>query len=965
MAEITNNIQTQDSLRYSRQSYAVGKDVMTKLSEAKVLVIGYNTLGQEIIKNIVLQGLNQIDICSNKNPLENYQITGLYYPVSNTSIPLEEIRKLNPTIEINQIEHNQILNEEQEFNSEQIKKYNMVIITNCTFEDGLTLNRICHKLSIPFIMTGCYGLTGFVFNDFGENFIVSDVDGEVYENLLIKSIENNLLTFKDKHNLSDRDTLIITTNDNKTHEILVLSTETPFVIKLKNNFELDKGEIKTIIKKKIPQTINFEMLKNNLETITAVLSDYSVDFNRSNDLHELMKAYNKYLEEYGATPKAWSLSEFDVFSSFIKDFNSKTQEFVRLAKKFCFTLRGDVLPFASIIGGVVGHEVIKALGHKYIPITQWYYLDYLELIDNKEIDEYGNETETKSRNYKITNSSNFNRYEGLINVFGKKLLEKIQSTAPFIVGSGAIGCEILKNLGMMGVKIMFISDPDYIEKSNLSRQFLFSDGDIRKSKAQTAANKIKIFNPDSEVLVFENKVCGDTETIFNDDFYSQVDILLNALDNIDARIYMDEQAIKYSIPLIDSGTTGSKGNVQVVIPYLTESYGSSKDPDEKTGIPICTIKSFPYKPEHTIQWARELFETEFGLIPSLIEKYRDIEKLTSTNDGDIKIFYSQIYKYVDFELTPYKYFNLLSTIFYENFYKNCIDLINKYKKPEFVDELGDKILPSILNTTSELPQLYQSFIIYGFEIMNQMFKTDFKYKSSDIFYKQLNPVIFNEGFEGLDNILVDMAFDSIIKIVNKIPKIFKVDFEKDDDSLGHVQFVTECANLRNEQYQIPKQDIYETRKIAGNIIPAMITTTSLISGFQILEYIKIIKYYSPNKHVSIDADSDIDIYKNRFVNLNTNYIDGINPVKPERQILNNKSISIWTKITVNSTNTCDVIEQINNFTQNTVEFMTMGTETVYDGDDIFIHSIDFDLKVLALVIIDDKPIELKITLKFN
>jgi len=88
---------------------------------------------------------------------------------------------------------------------------------------------------------------------------------------------------------------------------------------------------------------------------------------------------------------------------------------------------------------------------------------------------------------------------------------------------------------------------------------------------------------------------------------------LNALDNVDARIYMDSQAIKYSKPIIDSGTMGSKGNVQVIIPHLTESYGNSKDPEEKTGIPICTIKSFPYKPEHTIQWARELFETEFNI----------------------------------------------------------------------------------------------------------------------------------------------------------------------------------------------------------------------------------------------------------------------------------------------------------------------------------------------------------------
>lgn len=937
-----------DSHRYSRQSYAVGQDVMTKLSEASVLAIGYNTLGQEIIKNLALQGFGLISICPNKNSLENYQKTGLYYPVDEDLIPLEQIRKLNPTIEINQV---RVLNDQDEFNSELIKNYNLVIINNCTFEDALSLNRICHKLSIPFIMSGAFGLVGYVFNDFGDQFTILDTDGETYENLIIKSVNENIITFKDKHNLGDSDILLVTTLDNIVHEILVKVTLTPFEIKLVKPLEFSKLEIKSIIKKKIPKTINFQMLKDNLENIDFTLSDYSVDFSRPNDLHELIKAYNCYIEKYEKSPRPWSTADFEVFTSFIKDFHLKNTDYVKLAKKFCFTIQGDVLPFCSIIGAVVSHEALKALGHKYNPITQWYYLDYLELIDNKEIDEY---TDNKFRNYRST-SNVYPQYEGLVNVFGRNLLEKIQDAKPFIVGSGAIGCEILKNLGMMGVKQMYLADPDYIEKSNLSRQFLFSDSDIRKSKAQTAANKIKIFNPESNIQVFENKVCGETENIFSSNFYSNVDILLNALDNVDARIYMDEQAIKYSLPLIDSGTMGSKGNVQVIIPYLTESYGSSKDPDEKSGIPICTIKSFPYKPEHTIQWARELFETEFSLIPSLIQKYKDTEKLSEINDGDIKIFYRQVFKYSRWNLTPNKYFILLSTIFHENFNENAIELINKYSKPENADELGDKILPKILDSNSNL---YEEFMIYGFNILNQMFETSFHFKSYDMFFQNLNPNIFNLKF---DDVTPDYAFEQITQILKFIPKVNKIDFEKDDDDLGHVQFVTECANLRNEQYQIPKSDLYQTRKIAGNIIPAMITTTSLVAGFQILEYIKIIRYYYKNKHVTTNFDSDIDIYKNRFVNLNINYIDGINPAKPERHVLNNKSICVWTKINVNSNNTDQVINFINDYTQNQVEYMTMGSETVYDGDSILINSINFDQKVLALIMIGDKPIELIIT----
>lgn len=933
-----------DEDRYSRQSYAIGKDVMTKLSEAKILVIGYNILGQEIIKNLALQGISQIDICF-KFKLENYQKTGLYYFVENLDLPLEDIQKLNPTIEINQIN---IFNAKNKLEFDKIQKYNLVIIINSNFDDAIILNNFCHQLSIKFIICGYYGLTGYIFNDFGENFIVSDIDGEVYENLLIKNIEDNKITFKDKHNLSDGDILILTTNDNIIYEIKIKVTVTPFIITLNDKFTFTKFDIKHLIKKKIDQIFNFKTLSESIKDkiLDITIGDYSVDFNRSNDLYELITAYFKFYKEHNIYPHSWSLTDFEIFTNYIEDFKIKTPEFKKLAMKFCFTLRGSVLPFASIIGGIVSHECIKALGHKYIPITQWYFIDYLELITDEEINSFDN----NEINYK---SIDTDKYEGLVNVFGKKLLEKIQKNIPFVIGSGAIGCEILKNLSMIGVKTIIVTDPDHIEKSNLSRQFLFNDEDIRKSKAQTAAEKTKIFNSDCNTIVYQNKVCIETEKIFNDDFFDKIDIILNALDNVEARVYMDEQAIKYSKPLIDSGTMGSKGNVQVIIPYLTESYGSSKDPDEKSGIPICTIKSFPYKAEHTIQWARELFETEFNLIPSLIEKYRDLSKLIKINEGDIKIFYRHIYKYTNFSLDAQGFFNLLSTIFYENFYENIIELIEKYSKQENIEELGEKKLPKIIEI---VPDIFNNFMMFGFNLLSQMFNVQINYNLS-IITNSNNFMTFDKK---IDDIIIDEAIDQISKIIILIPNTFKIDFNKDDDTLEHVKFITECANIRNYQYSIPLSDIYTTRKIAGNIIPAMITTTSLISGFQILEYIKIIKFYEKNKHLTIDYDSDIDLYKNRFVNLNNNYIDGINPAKPERQIINSKSISIWTKILVNSCNTFDIIEQINQYTKNKVEYLTAGSDTIYDGDDILIKSINFDCKVLALIMIDDKPVELTI-----
>jgi ubiquitin-activating enzyme E1 len=73
---------------------------------------------------------------------------------------------------------------------------------------------------------------------------------------------------------------------------------------------------------------------------------------------------------------------------------------------------------------------------------------------------------------------------------------------------------------------------------------------------------------------------------------------------------MDQRCVFYVKPLLDSGTLGTKGNTQVVVPHLTESYGSSQDPPEKE-TPSCTVKNFPNAIQHTIEWSRQEFDNLF------------------------------------------------------------------------------------------------------------------------------------------------------------------------------------------------------------------------------------------------------------------------------------------------------------------------------------------------------------------
>jgi len=110
---------------------------------------------------------------------------------------------------------------------------------------------------------------------------------------------------------------------------------------------------------------------------------------------------------------------------------------------------------------------------------------------------------------------------------------------------------------------VYITDMDTIEKSNLSRQFLFRSSDIGLAKSISAANKAKEMNVDMNITAFEEKMCGETEAQFGDAFFDSLTGVCNALDNVHARLYMDGRVMFYQLPLYESGTLGTKGNVQV------------------------------------------------------------------------------------------------------------------------------------------------------------------------------------------------------------------------------------------------------------------------------------------------------------------------------------------------------------------------------------------------------------------
>mmetsp|Transcript_34128 Transcript_34128/g.63687 ORF Transcript_34128/g.63687 Transcript_34128/m.63687 type:complete len:1360 (+) Transcript_34128:153-4232(+) len=276
----------------------------------------------------------------------------------------------------------------------------------------------------------------------------------------------------------------------------------------------------------------------------------------------------------------------------------------------------ELQPVCVFMGGVCAQEVVKHCG-KYTPIDQWLQFDFIEVLP-------------------VTPPSDVTpqncRYDHNISIFGAHIQESLLDVRTFMVGCGALGCELMKNFAMLGVGcgqngLITVTDGDRIEVSNLNRQFLFRKQHVKKAKSITAAQSVKQMNPNINVEALELLASKETEVVFDEDFWTGsgvanrsgtsgarggsggLNFIVNALDNVKARKYVDSQCVFYQKALFESGTEGTKFNTQIVVPGQTVSYDEGEpDAIEGEAIPMCTLRNFPSTIIHCIEWARGLFE---------------------------------------------------------------------------------------------------------------------------------------------------------------------------------------------------------------------------------------------------------------------------------------------------------------------------------------------------------------------
>uniref|UniRef100_A0A8C1MQE9 Ubiquitin like modifier activating enzyme 6 n=1 Tax=Cyprinus carpio TaxID=7962 RepID=A0A8C1MQE9_CYPCA len=863
---MADSMDIDDSL-YSRQRYVLGDSAMQKMARSAVFLSGIGALGVEIAKNIVLAGVKAVTLhdckqCEVWDLGTNFFIReeDVHSQKKRVEAVHSRVAELNPYVQVSV--STDVLDENTDLSF--LKRYQCVVLTETKLSLQKRIDHFCHSQQPPIKFIGCdvFGICSRVFCDFGEAFEVSDPTGEEPKELFIQNISQEnpgVVTCMDSrtHGLQTGQSVCfkeingMSELNGTTHQVTVLSPYS-FAIGDTSSFQpyAHAGIFRLV---KMPKTFTFETMEQQLSDPRLLTPDFSKP-EAPLQLHTIMLALDAFLEQQCFKPLTSSRSPC---FEWVLSYSCINQELVRSVSRCA---RGCLSPLAAVVGGIASQEVLKALTGKFSPLQQWFYLDAIEVIQPLQslpAEEF---------------APRGDRYDALRACIGESLCLKLHTFQVFMVGCGAIGCEMLKNMALMGVGL--------------------------------------------------SRCSGELDFLSLDAFFSRLNLVVTALDNVEARRYVDSRSVSNQKALLDSGTMGTKGHTEIIVPYLTESYNSHRDPPEEE-IPFCTLKSFPAVIEHTIQWARDKFESAFSHKPSIYNMFWQTHSSAQEVLRVRIILHSmegsfQVIKLLSRRPTQWEHCLALARLKFDKYFKRkALQLLHSFPLDTRLKDgslfwQSPKRPPSPIEFELSDP-LHFSFVVSSarlfagiYNIPHSEEQLSYEAVSSVLAevevpeYKPAEKVSTDETVKKPDQLQMTVSSEEERQAISQLQKAISSSsvtpgrlrmtptfFEKDDDSNGHMDFVASASALRAHMYAIEAADRLQTKRIAGKIIPAIATSTAAVAGLVSLELIKVAGGYG------------FELFKNCFFNLAIPVMVLTETAQVKRtQIRDDISFSIWDRWTI-------------------------------------------------------------------